>query len=321
MVGSSQERKRPLPIEFTLLGISTVEPWAAADCLSMSKVSVARSIQQTWTITAQHGPNHIGLLNQVMAFELSGNVRTPQPPHLPNRSPAGGCTRLSRLRHAQEHGCVCFVQLPYELRRYSLLLRGLTQGRIRSLMPPYGAECSDGNNGTCQDRGGGEDFFPNVLQPHDCPLCAGSCCPPWTNPPPAAAAGVPGPTSRPHRPRSKAEVKLVESVRASLSNTTTNPMWRNPRAWPTEGGLLGGFGPLGQQGSWAHLVSGKDEPVPFLDFTAFSLHFHCLSLAFHCLFTAFRGWPEARRTWGRRTTGRLTAGSQLRGSRCWQTTR
>eukprot|EP01051_Picozoa_sp_SAG22_P010488 SAG22_NODE_947_length_6367_cov_23.437460_8_plen_75_part_00 len=42
-----QALKRPLPIEFTLLGIETVEPWAAVDCLAMAKI---------------------------MAFELSGNL-------------------------------------------------------------------------------------------------------------------------------------------------------------------------------------------------------------------------------------------------------
>eukprot|EP01051_Picozoa_sp_SAG22_P010487 SAG22_NODE_947_length_6367_cov_23.437460_7_plen_151_part_00 len=113
-------------------------------------------------------------------------------------------------------------------------------------MPPYGFECSDLRNGTCEDRGaaGGEGFFPTVLAPHDCPLCGGGCCAPWTNPPPKTAAGAATAAAtgvgRPARSQQAADAdaaaaasqRLFDAVGATLRNTTTNPLWRNPAAWP-----------------------------------------------------------------------------------------
>jgi penicillin amidase len=184
-VNAYLDLRRPLPLEFQLLGAAQPEPWTTADSVAMAKL---------------------------MAFELSGN-------------------------------------LEMELRRYALLQRGVAPTRVAQLLPPYDMECPDTNNGSCTSRGG---YFPTVLQPHDCPRCGGSCCPPWSDPP---ASGAPWP-ARPAPGRSaRKAAELAEAVAAELRD---QPQWQNASAWP-RGGLLAGFGGLlGRQGSTA---PGRTAPA------------------------------------------------------------
>eukprot|EP01052_Picozoa_sp_SAG31_P000106 SAG31_NODE_3_length_45830_cov_42.279701_33_plen_304_part_00 len=100
-------------------------------------------------------------------------------------------------------------------------------------------------------------------------------CAPWTNPPPLSSKGIVedvqpsmAVSSMIHEQnkyaqdlRETKEKALVQALRATLANRTRNPLWQNRSAWPTRTGLLAGFGPLGQQGRWAHLLGGQGSSI------------------------------------------------------------